>query len=150
MTLFNKDDLEETTDVGPDSSDNDSDGSWKQMLQFRSNHSVRVRTKQGSNSTDASAKQKNIKKLKNAMVLSYHHNEGCKKSQKKTAKLSLYLGYLPPKEVANLSLAYSTVYHLGFDQGLIVSAVNDARSMDIRHGMVNIYKFIQYITENAE
>ena len=59
-------------------------------------------------------------------------------------------GYLPPKEVANLSLAYSTVYHLGFDQGLIVSAVNDARSMDIKHGMVNIEKFIQYITDNHE
>ena len=98
----------------------------------------------------ASVKQKNIKKMRwhiiistfsvmisaprNAMVLSYHHQDG----------------YLPPKEVANLSLAYSTVYHLGFDQGLIVSAINDARSMDIRHGMVNISKFIQYITDNHE
>ena len=72
-----EDALEETTDVGPDSSDNESDGSWKQMFQFRSSQPVRVRSKQGSNSTDASAKQKNIKKLKNAMVLSYHHNEGC-------------------------------------------------------------------------
>ena len=83
------------------------------------------------------------------MVLSYHHNEGCKKIKKNLTNYN-NTGYLPPKEVANLSLAYSTVYHLGFDQGLIVSAVNDARSMDIRHGMVNVAKFIQYITENAE
>ena len=61
-----------------------------------------------------------------------------------------YSGYLPPKEVVNLSLAYSTVYHLGFDQGLIISAINNARSMDIRHGLVNIDKFTQYVTENHE
>ena len=125
---------DETTDVVPDSSDNDSDGSWKQMLQFRSSQPVRARAGKAANLNDASVKQKNIKKLKNAMLLSYHHQEG----------------YLPPKEVANLSLAYSTVYHLGFDQGLIVSAINDARSMDISHGMVNVGKFIQYITENHE
>ena len=59
-------------------------------------------------------------------------------------------GYLPPKEVANLALAFSTVYHLGFDQGLIVAAVSDARSTDIRHGMVNVEKFIQYIADNYE
>ena len=59
-------------------------------------------------------------------------------------------GYLPPKEVVNLSLAYSTVYHLGFDQGLITGAINNARSMDIRHGLVNVDRFIQYITDNHE
>ena len=59
-------------------------------------------------------------------------------------------GYLPPKEVVNLALAYSTVYHLGFDQGLITSAINNARSMDIKHGLVNVDKFIQFITENHE
>ena len=36
---------------------------------------------------------------------------------KHTLIINIYIGYLPPKEVANLSLAYSTVYHLGFDQG---------------------------------
>ena len=87
--------LEETTDGIPDTSDNDSDGSWKQMLQYRSSQPVRSRAPRGNNEhdndhetsvnslyitggavNDASVKQKNIKKLRNAMLLSYHHNDG--------------------------------------------------------------------------
>ena len=56
-------------------------------------------------------------------------------------------GYLPVSEVVDLSLAYSTVYHLGLDQGGITGAVNLARSGDIRKGLVNIQAFIQAIME---
>ena len=65
------------------------------MLQYRSSQPVRSRAPRGNNEhdnddetsvnclyitggavNDASVKQKNIKKLRNAMLLSYHHNDG--------------------------------------------------------------------------
>ena len=51
----------------------ESDGSWKQLLQFRGSQPTRQRTK---NTTDASVKQKNIKRLRNAMMMSYRQHEG--------------------------------------------------------------------------
>ena len=54
-------------------------------------------------------------------------------------------GYLPVGEVVDLSLAYSTVYHLGLDQGGITAALNVARSVDIRQGLVNIDAFVHEI-----
>ena len=58
-----------------------------------------------------------------------------------------YLGYLPANEVVELSLAYSTVYHLGLESGVITSSVNLARSTDIRHGLVNIEAFISALLQ---
>jgi hypothetical protein len=57
----------------------------------------------------------------------------------------VFLGYLPVGEVVDLSLAYSTVYHLGLDQGGITAAVNVARSTDIKQGLVNIDAFVHDI-----
>ena len=45
-------------------------------------------------------------------------------------------GYLPVGEVVDLSLAYSTVH---------CAAVNVARSVDIKQGLVNIDAFIHEI-----
>ena len=45
----------------------------------------------------------------------------------------------------DLSLANSTVYHLGLDQGGITAAVNVARSVDIKQGLVNIDAFVHEI-----
>ena len=56
-------------------------------------------------------------------------------------------GYLLAEDVVDLSLAYSTVYHLGLDQGGITAAVNTARSVDIRQGLVNIDTFIHFIQQ---
>lgn len=66
--------IDDTSDGFPDSSDVDSDGSWKQMLQLRGTS----RQAQGrqTKKTAPSVKQKNIKKMQNAMFLSYHHNDG--------------------------------------------------------------------------
>ena len=45
--------------------------------------------------------------------------------------------------MVDLSLAYSTVYHLGLDKGRITTALNIARTVGIRQGMVSIMAFIQ-------
>ena len=52
-------------------------------------------------------------------------------------------GYLPVREMVDLSLAYSTVYNLGLDKGRITTALNIARTVGIRQGMVSIMAFIQ-------
>ena len=57
-----------------DGSGFESDGSWKQLLQYRGIQPTRKRTK--NSTTDASVKQKNIKKLRNAMMMSYRQHEG--------------------------------------------------------------------------
>ena len=44
----------------------------------------------------------------------------------------ILIGYLPAEELENLSFAYSTVYNLGLDKGEINSAVNYARTLDLR------------------
>ena len=62
---------------------------------------------------------------------------------------SWYPGYLPVEEVIQLSFAYSTVYNLGLDRGTITAAVNMAKSVDIRHGLVNIEMFIHCIMHNC-
>ena len=62
---------------------------------------------------DRSMKQKHVVRLKAAMYQSYKQ----------------YQGYIPPKEVVQLALAYSTVFHLGLDpagiQGAIYSAMDN-------------------------
>ena len=59
-------------------------------------------------------------------------------------------GFLPPKNVVQLSMAYSTVYYLGLDQGGIRGAINWVRSQDIKMGMVNIDKFVIALMENIK
>lgn len=63
--------------------------------------------------------------------------------------LKQHAGYLPVDEVINLTTAYSTVYNLGLDQGIIAAAINTARSVDIRHGLVSIEMFIHCIEHNC-
>ena len=53
------------------------------------------------------------------------------------------LGYLPVRDMVDLSLAFSTVYNLGLDKGGITAAVNMARTVGTRHGTVSIMAFIQ-------
>ena len=76
-TPVNDDDAQKGSDVGSEDcqegSGFESDGSWKQLLQFRGSQPTRQRTKK---TTDASVKQKNIKRLRNAMMMSYRQHEG--------------------------------------------------------------------------
>ena len=48
-----------------------------------------------------------------------------------------------------LSAAYSTVYNLGLDEGSVAAAINMARSVDIRHGLVNIEMFIHCVLHSC-
>ena len=71
------DEAQKGSDAGSEDSQEgsgfESDGSWKQLLQYRGSQPTRQRTK---NTTDASVKQKNIKRLRNAMMMSYRQHEG--------------------------------------------------------------------------
>ena len=57
-------------------------------------------------------------------------------------------GFLPAKEVVQLSLAYSIVYYMGLDQERIRGAINWARSQQVHMGMVNIDKYVVDIMES--
>ena len=59
-------------------------------------------------------------------------------------------GFLPALVVVQLSLAYSTVYYLGLDQGGIRGAINHARSQDIKMGLVNINRFLQALVDQFD
>ena len=48
-----------------------------------------------------------------------------------------------------MSAAYSTVYNLGLDEGSVAAAINMARSVDIRHGLVNIEMFIHCVLHSC-
>ena len=48
-----------------------------------------------------------------------------------------------------MSAAYSTVYNLGLDEGSVAAAIAMARSVDIRHGLVNIEMFIHCILHSC-
>ena len=63
--------------------------------------------------------------------------------------LSQHAGYLPVDEVISLTSAYSTVYNLGLDRGNIAAAINTARSVDIRHGLVSIEMFIHCVQHSC-
>ena len=54
----------------------------------------------------------------------------------------MFLGYIPGREMIDLSLAYSTVYHLGLDKGGITTAVNIARTVGTRQYHTNNKYFI--------
>ena len=105
------------------SAHNDPDSTWMTILELNGNL---PKPKRKETIVDIYLRQKNASQLKAAMYQSYHQ----------------YQGYLPPKDVVQLALAYSTVYYLGLDQGGIRGAINWARSQDIKMGMVNIDKFI--------
>jgi len=86
-------------------------------------------TRGGSKTEGERSKDKYFTKLQHAMVQSYNNHNG----------------YLPVREVESLTSAYSTVYHLGLDRGEINSAINYTRTTDIRHGLINIERYLQYL-----
>ena len=67
----------------------------------------------------------------------------------KRMMMKMAAGYLPAEEVKQLSTAYSTVFNLGLDGGSLAAAINMARSVDIRHGLVNIEMFIHCVLHSC-
>jgi len=105
------------------------DLSWQQLLDLNSSL-PRVRGR----GEDGGLRLRNLARLRSAMEQSYKQQHG----------------YLPPKDVVQLALAYSTVYQLGLDQGIITAAVNYSRSLDLRRGLVNIEKFVAYLNRELQ
>ena len=100
------------------------DEEWKIILSLNSSLPIQRNT-----ITDRNSLQNNIGKLRGAMYGSYNQ----------------YHGLLPPKDTVQLSMAYSTVYSMGMDQGSIREAVEGAREQG--RGMVNIEQFISAIMQ---
>ena len=97
---------------------------WKGLLDLNSSL---PRQKMKDSMVDSSMKQKHVVRLKAAMYQSYKQCQG----------------YIPPKEVVQLALAYSTVFHLGLDQAGIQGAIYSASG----RGVVNIDTFIQAVLD---
>jgi hypothetical protein len=110
------------------SSRNDPDSIWKTLLELNGNL---PRPKQKETIVDKYLRQKNLKLLKAAMYQSHSQHQG----------------YLHTKDVVQLTLAYSTVHYLGLSQGDIRGAIHQARSQDMKMGIVNIEMFIQALDE---
>ena len=110
------------------SSSLDPDSFWMTLLELNGNL---PRPKQKETIVDKYLRQKNLKLLKDAMYQSHSQHQG----------------YLHTKDVVQLTLAYSTVHYLGLGQGDIMGAIHQARSQDIRMGLVNIDMFIQTLVE---
>ena len=128
--------------ISSDSFAQDPDLEWKSRLQLKFHQPVH---RNRGSTVDSEMRRKNIEKLKLAMYQSYNQQEGWLFNDFHIFNNVVDSGYLLAGEVVDLSLAFSTVYHLGLDQGGITGAVNTARSVDIRKGLVNIDTFIHCI-----
>ena len=105
---------------------NYSDTTWMNILDL--NNSL-PKVKGRRNSLDREMKLKNVMRLKTAMYSSYNQHQG----------------YLPPKDVVQLTLAYSTVFHLELDPLTIREAVE--RCLGGRNSLVNVEIFIKYVLD---
>ena len=128
----------------------DTDHEWRTQLQQRLKVPLQRQEVLASSEEDV-LKKKNIDRLRQAMFQSYSQYGGMKKKNETPSVFFIFCkGYLPAGEVVDLSVAYSTVYHLGLDQGSITAAVNTARSVEIRSGLVNINSFINAIQQKEK
>ena len=107
----------------------DSDTSWISLLEL---HGPLPKPKRRETVVDTYLRQKNLGLLRVAMKQSLQQDNG----------------FLPAKEVVQLSLAYSIVYYMGLDQERIRGAINWARSQQVHMGMVNIDKYVVAIMES--
>ena len=105
---------------------NYSDTTWRNILDL--NNSL-PKMKGRRNSLDREMKLKNVMRLKTAMYASYNQHQG----------------YLPPKDVVQLTLAYSTVFHLEVDPRTIRDAVE--KCLGGRNSLVNVEIFIKYVLD---
>ena len=94
-------------------SKNDPDSFWMTLLELNGNL---LKPKRQETIVDKYLRQKNLNLLKDAMYESHNQHQG----------------YLHTKDVVQLTLAYSTVHYLGFNQGDIRGAIHSARSQDLR------------------
>ena len=111
-----------------DEDEDDSNTTWKNLLDLNSSL---PKQKMKDTMVDTNMKQKHVNRLKAAMYQSYNQSHG----------------FLPPKEVVQLSLAYSTVFHLGLDQAGIKEAIFVSRGQRGEGVRVNIDTFINTILD---
>lgn len=102
------------------------DDTWKHILDL---NAYIPKQKSKSTNDDREIRLKNVMRLKSAMYSSYNQHQG----------------YLPPKDVVQLSLAYSTVFHLKLDMDDLRDAVQ--KCLGGRNSLVNIETFIKYILD---
>ena len=105
---------------------NYSDTTWRNILDL--NQSL-PKVKGRRNSLEREMKLKNVMRLKTAMYSTYNQHQG----------------YLPPKDVVQLTLAYSTVFHLDLEPRSIREAVE--KCLGGRNSLVNVEIFIKYVLD---
>ena len=98
--------------------------------------------------TQQHSKNKSLEKLKHALYENLNQHAGIVPHFIRFL-LMVDSGYLPAAEVEVLSVAYSTVYNLGLTKKNIRAAINMAKSVDIRHGLISIEMFIHCISHNC-
>ena len=111
-----------------DIDEEDFNSSWKNLLDLNSSL---PRQKLKDNLVDTSMRQKHVNRMKAAMYQSYNQSQG----------------FLPAKEVVQLALASSTVFHLGLDKAVIREAIVVSRGQRGEGVMVNIDTFIMTILD---
>ena len=89
------------------------------------------RQKTKSSSDDREVRLKNVMRLKSALYSS----------------LAQHQGYLPPKEVVQLALAYTTVFHLKLELEDLRQAVERSLGSGGNNSKVNIEAFIKYVLD---
>ena len=105
---------------------NNRDTTWRNILDLNSSL---PKVKGNRHSLDREMKLKNVMRLKTAMYSSYNQHQG----------------YLPPSDVVQLTLAYSTVFHLDLDSDKIRHAVE--KCLGGKNSLVNIEIFTKYVLD---
>ena len=104
------------------------DQTWRHILDLNSSM---PRQKTKSSSDDREVRLKNVMRLKSALYSS----------------LAQHQGYLPPKEVVQLALAYTTVFHLKLELEDLRQAVERSLGSGGNNSKVNIEAFIKYVLD---
>ena len=105
---------------------NDTDTTWRNILDLTPSL---PKVKASRHSLDREMKLKNVMRLKTAMYSSYNQHQG----------------YLPPSDVVQLTLAYSTVFHLDLHPDQIRHNVE--KCLGGKNSLVNIEIFTKYVLD---
>ena len=124
----------------PDAGDHDP--TWRQILDINAGL-PRQRTK--STSDDREIRLKNVMRLKTAMYSNYNQHQVSWIHSYFLDVIFDTQGYLPPKDAVQLSLAYSTVFHIKLDIEDLREAIQ--RCLKGKNTKVNIENFIKYILD---
>ena len=104
------------------------DQTWRHILDLNSSM---PRQKTKSSSDEREVRLKNVMRLKSALYSS----------------LAQHQGYVPPKDVVQLALAYTTVFHLKLELEDLRQAVERSLGSGGNNSKVNIESFIKYVLD---